>query len=59
MAKGEIACFEQSFFLLQCFQESSAADLSKGGKGLKLIEQIDSTFSNFQMQFHSFVADYF
>ena len=29
VAKGEIACFDQFFLLLQCFQESSAADVSK------------------------------
>ena len=34
MAKGEIACFEQLHSLSQCFQTSSAADASTGGKGL-------------------------
>ena len=29
VAKGEIARFEQFFLLLQCFQNSSAADMSK------------------------------
>ena len=34
VSKGEIACFEQFRLLSQCFQKSSAADASIGGKGL-------------------------
>ena len=29
MAKGEIACFDKFLLLLQCFQDSSAANVSK------------------------------
>ena len=36
VAKGEVAPHKQFLLLPQCFQKTSAADASKGGKGSKL-----------------------
>ena len=41
VSQGEIARFDQFLVLSQCFQKSSDADASIGGKGLKIMKNVN------------------